>query len=298
MGGICSSSSNKIHADDSSREQRRQRHGSISNKSISNNSLLKNQLSRSNSHNPGNNNSIQLLRNQSSRRSSKGTHWAVLLDTTEARTKFYNDGTLPLTSSSSHLELRELLENPFAQSALMKYATHIGTVRFLSCWIDIQEFKSIPASGFRRSKALHIYYKYIKVGSPLEIEGLEDDDRKGYKHRLIESKNEESLLSTKFFNVIQRKCFTEVHNIIFRPFYKKPEYNAMIEQIQSSYNKVTVVRPLHNYYSITIPTPTSGIHFTLSTVIPDHNPISLLISIHPQSPLNYLLPLIFSWILL
>ena len=96
--------------------------------------------------------------------SASGRHWAVLLDTTEARSKFFNDGTLPLTSSSSHLELRELLENPLAQSCLMKYAEKVNAVRYLSCWIDIQEFKSIPVSVYRRSKALNIYHKYIKQG--------------------------------------------------------------------------------------------------------------------------------------
>ena len=46
----------------------------------------------------------------------------------------------------------------------MKFAETVQAIQYLSCWIEIQEFKSIPVSVYRRSKALHIYHKYIKIG--------------------------------------------------------------------------------------------------------------------------------------
>lgn len=44
------------------------------------------------------------------------------------------------------------------------------------CWIDIQEFKSIPdvTENYRISKALHIYNKYIKYSAPLRVGDLLD----------------------------------------------------------------------------------------------------------------------------
>ena len=45
------------------------------------------------------------------------------------------------------------------------------------CWIDIQDFKSIPVESYRRSKALHIYHKYIKTNAILQIKDIPEADR-------------------------------------------------------------------------------------------------------------------------
>lgn len=80
----------------------------------------------------------------------------------------------------------------------------------------------------------------LYLGSPLEIPNLDIEERKGYKHSLLESKQQESLLSSTLYASIQRKCFNEVHSLVFRPFRKLPDYSSMIDFIQASYNKVTV----------------------------------------------------------
>ena len=49
------------------------------------------------------------------------------------------------------------------------------------CWIDIQDFKSIPVESYRRSKALHIYHKYIKTNAILQIKDIPEADRAIYK---------------------------------------------------------------------------------------------------------------------
>ena len=179
-------------------------------------------------------------RNQSKESLSSPTQWAVMLDPTEARKKFYNDGTLPLSSSAPHLELRELLENPFAQSELMKYARKVGSMKYLCCWLDIQEFKSVPISVYRRTKAINIYYKYIHRKAWMEIIEVDEEERINLRMKLIESKDNERVLVTGLFNAVQRKCFLEIHYQIYRPFSKCIEHTNMMNQIKSSYNKVTV----------------------------------------------------------
>ena len=52
------------------------------------------------------------------------------------------------------------------------------------CWIDIQDFKSIPVESYRRSKALHIYHKYIKTNAILQIQDIPEADRAIYKVRI------------------------------------------------------------------------------------------------------------------
>lgn len=179
-------------------------------------------------------------RNQSKESLVAGTQWAVMLDPTEARKKFYHDGTLPLSSSAPHLELRELLENPYAQSELMKHARKVGSMKHLCCWLDIQEFKSIPISVFRRTKALSIYYKYLHRKALMAIDGIEDEERVALRAKLMESKDNERVLVNGLFNAVQRKCFLEIHYQIYRPFCKCPEHANMMKEIKNSYNKVTV----------------------------------------------------------
>jgi len=53
------------------------------------------------------------------------------------------------------------------------------------CWIDIQDFKSIPVESYRRSKALHIYHKYIKTNAILQIQDIPEADRAIYKVRIL-----------------------------------------------------------------------------------------------------------------
>ena len=78
------------------------------------------------------------------------------------------------------------------------------------------------------------------IGSPLEIEGMDNEERRLYKHSLLESKEQESLLSNLFYSSIQRQCFAQIHSLIFRPFQQLSEYQTMIHDIASTYNKVTV----------------------------------------------------------
>ena len=74
----------------------------------------------------------------------------------------------------------------------------------------------------------------------MEIIEVDEEERINLRMKLIESKDNERVLVTGLFNAVQRKCFLEIHYQIYRPFSKCIEHTNMMNQIKSSYNKVTV----------------------------------------------------------
>ena len=66
-----------------------------------------------------------------------------------------------------------LLDEPQAQQAIGKLSKDLHSFDIFMCWIDMLEFKQIPASSsdYRYSKIVDIYHKYIKKNAILEIGG-------------------------------------------------------------------------------------------------------------------------------
>jgi len=115
--------------------------------------------------------------------------WKILPSSQEAREKYKKDGTLKERDDNpAHLELRILLDEPLAQQTLGVYARQKKSLDIFMCWIDIQEYKNIPTEDYRRSKALHIYHKYVKAGAVLELGGLQEADRDMYLQAISNSK--------------------------------------------------------------------------------------------------------------
>ena len=75
--------------------------------------------------------------------------------------KYEADGTLPKVSEPELLELRALMDEPYAQSILGKYAKKKNSLDIFQCWIDIQEFKSIPTDDYRYVSSKHPFRLYI-----------------------------------------------------------------------------------------------------------------------------------------
>eukprot|EP00596_Hydrurales_sp_CCMP1899_P009984 CAMPEP_0119051758 /NCGR_PEP_ID=MMETSP1177-20130426/73269_1 /TAXON_ID=2985 /ORGANISM="Ochromonas sp, Strain CCMP1899" /LENGTH=615 /DNA_ID=CAMNT_0007031075 /DNA_START=237 /DNA_END=2084 /DNA_ORIENTATION=- len=158
----------------------------------------------------------------------------------EARIKYDADGTLFKNSDPEHLELRAVLDEPSAQQLLGAYAKANKSLEIFMCWIDVQEYKSIPTDDYRRSKALHIYHKYVKVDSVLQIGGIKDADVEHYKVQIDLSKNDHSILQTDFYDRIQKICFIEIFYNIFRPFKNTPQYKELKKDLKEKYNHVAI----------------------------------------------------------
>jgi hypothetical protein len=86
------------------------------------------------------------------------------------------------------------------------------------CWVDIQEYKSIPTENYRRSKALHIYHKYIKPDAILVVGDIELSERERYKQELAQSKDDPTILTVNFYDKIQTRCFLGMYHNVYLPF--------------------------------------------------------------------------------
>ena len=158
----------------------------------------------------------------------------------EARKKFESDGTLAKNSDAGHLALRTMLDDPIAQNAIGKFAAKIQVLDIFMCWIDIQEYKSIPTESYRRSKALHIYQKYLKDEAPLMIGSASPMERAKVEEGLKESRNDPSILTPTFFDTIQSKCFLDMYHNIFVPFKQTEEFTQLTTMLKNKYNRVKI----------------------------------------------------------
>jgi hypothetical protein len=160
----------------------------------------------------------------------------------EARKKYESDGTLLKNSDSGHLTLRTMLDEPLSQNALGKFAAKVLVLDIFMAWIDIQEFKLIPSSSssYQRSKALHIYQKYIKEDAVLMVGVTTPQERAKVNEELKASKDDSSLLSSTFFDSIQTKCFLSMYHNIFLPFQSTKEFQVLTSQLKEKYNKVKI----------------------------------------------------------
>lgn len=164
--------------------------------------------------------------------------WKILNSFEEAREKYIDDGTLTTNSEGGHLELRALLDEPISQNMLGRFAKKLNSLDIFMCWVDIQEFKSIPTEDYRRSKALHIYHKYIKSNAVLQIGGLSQDEMDVYKDLIEKSKASKELLTESSFNQVQRRCFSEIYQNIYIPFKSTEAFKEMNSTVRQKYNNV------------------------------------------------------------
>ena len=164
--------------------------------------------------------------------------WKILNSFEEAREKYIDDGTLTTNSESGHLELRALLDEPISQNMLGRFAKKLNSLDIFMCWVDIQEFKSIPTEDYRRSKALHIYHKYIKSNAVLQIGGLSQDEMDVYKDLIEKSKTNKEVLTEGSFNQVQRRCFSEIYQNIYIPFKSTEAFKEMNSTVRQKYNNV------------------------------------------------------------
>jgi serine/threonine protein kinase len=156
----------------------------------------------------------------------------------EARDKFEQDGTLLKNSDSGHLALRQMLDEPLSQNALGKFAAKIQVLDIFMCWVDIQEYKLIPTDSYRRSKALHIYHKYIKDDAALMIGVTSPAERQHFWTQLQNFRDLPALLTAQFYDSVQSRCFMQMYHHIYLPFKETQEFKDLTNLIKNKYNRV------------------------------------------------------------
>ena len=184
--------------------------------------------------------SVQPVRKHNQDPERSVVEWKILPSSIEARKKFEADGTLNKNSEPEHLELRTMLDEVSAQHALGKYAKSLKALDIFMCWMDIQDYKTIPVESYRRSKALHIYHKYIKIDAVLQVGQLDPKEREKYKNDLDVTKDDPALLTKSFYDRLQNKCFIAIYQNIFIPFKLTEEFAVLHKAIKKRYNNVRV----------------------------------------------------------
>lgn len=165
----------------------------------------------------------------------------------EARRKFESDGTLLKNSDLGHLALRTMLDEPLSQNALGKFAAKIQVLDIFMCWIDIKEYKTIPTESYRRSKALHIFQKYIRDEASMMIGVTTLQERNQIEELIRDSRTNPSILTSTFYDSIQSRCFVAMYHNIYLPFRQTDEFTMLQFQLRSKYN--TVKLSDFDYYS-------------------------------------------------
>ena len=102
------------------------------------------------------------------------TTWRVFPTIEEVQSKYCQDPSLPKDLNPYQIELRTLLEEPQAQKLIGNYAREQKLMKYLMCWVDIQEFKTIPTDDYRRMKATNIFNKYLREQSVQYIDNPTD----------------------------------------------------------------------------------------------------------------------------
>jgi hypothetical protein len=156
---------------------------------------------------------------------SSRSEWKMLLSVDEAKQKFQNDGTLIGNIDAGHLELRILLDEPLGQQFIGEYAKSIHTSESFMCWIDLLEFKSIPSDAcqYWKSKAHHIFQKYIRAGAVSEFGGITDVDREKYRELVFG----ENSLPSDCFDKLQTQCFEDIYENTFKRFQTTEPYTNL-----------------------------------------------------------------------
>lgn len=131
-----------------------------------------------------------------------------------------------------------MLDEPISQNALGKFAAKIQVLDIFMCWIDIQEYKNIPTISYRRSKALHIFQKYIKEDAVLMVGVTTPQERQRISEDLRLSKDDPYILTPSFFDSLQSKCFLDMYHNIYLPFKQTEECAQLNQQLKDKYNKV------------------------------------------------------------
>uniref|UniRef100_A0A7S1U415 Protein kinase domain-containing protein n=1 Tax=Phaeomonas parva TaxID=124430 RepID=A0A7S1U415_9STRA len=171
--------------------------------------------------------------------------WRPTSNLEEKQKKFQEDGSLSKKKKVSeinegHIECRDILDDPIGQRYVGQFAKSNFTHEHFFCWIDMQEFKAIPTKDYRRSKAMHIYDKYLKVGAVLELGSVAPQEKERFKGIVERARGDKSVVTPNMFDDIWQMVFVDIYHNTFIPFKRSDKYEEYRKEIRETYNKVSV----------------------------------------------------------
>lgn len=168
---------------------------------------------------------------------SASVEWRMKGSMIEARKAYEGDGTLSPTASRGEVELRALLADPIGQPYIGAFAKANKGLKYLLCWIEIQEFKAIDTLSAMLSKAMLIYGKYLAPGSVTDIT-ICKEQHDAIKDALQLARDGTSEIKKTLYSDVQFFCFDKVYRTIFRKFKITEEYVIMKRMLKESSNFV------------------------------------------------------------
>lgn len=167
--------------------------------------------------------------------------WKVFMDEASARKLFEADNSLRKEASGSEVEFRMILDNDMSYMCFSQYietfnvtasvalASSLNNV--LVCWTEIQEFKHITESDYRRQKAVHIFFTYIYESKVFDKESIQN------LSEFFDGETYAFSISADIFDGIQYQCFDKLYREGYLWFKKCPKYEKMLNLVKNKYNR-------------------------------------------------------------
>ncbi|CAM9157160.1 unnamed protein product, partial [Discosporangium mesarthrocarpum] len=142
---------------------------------------------------------------------------------------------------TNYVELLAMLDNIAGQRFLGAYSREVGTHSYFFLWSDIQEYRAIPTSDYRFTKAKQIFSKYIRDGAINKIDFITDQFREEVKQGLTNASADHTLLDMDFFADLQKDCFKGIFESTFKKLKEDEDrYNEYLNEEDQNVNRVDV----------------------------------------------------------
>lgn len=155
------------------------------------------------------------------------TQWKVLPSVADAR-----ETTTTLTGHDDEHELRVILKDPVGQKHLGNYAKELHTAESFFCWVEIQEFQSVPSLSFRRCVAKHIYEKYVKRGGGMGLGSMSAEVETKIANLITQASTDQSVLVKDLFQDLEKMCLLDMIENTFMRFKVSSAYGKYKKEIK------------------------------------------------------------------
>lgn len=169
------------------------------------------------------------------------TRWKMFVNTSVARKKFIDEGSLPPDAPDAMFELLLFMEERDLMRSLLDYVSGSVWKNYLICWAEIEAFKSVDPAGFDKQKSIatYIFNKYCKVGSDFYLEKiLKSGDTPQYES-IIADAHERCPLPTNLYREVQLGCVQSVYQYVWLSYRTDKMYRDAVNSLKH-YNHVDV----------------------------------------------------------
>ena len=166
--------------------------------------------------------------------SPAGFKWKLFTDPSVLMIKYLADKTLNCSCSLDILELRALLEDNIGSRYLLFQAQSTKNAFLLNLWMIISDCRPLDTLTYESLMAiLDLLLPHLTL-FPFAHEYIEVLDVFSDENVTLNEATQAGM-----FAEIQRSCFQQIYELIYKPFTQTPNYNKMCSLICDPHNRVT-----------------------------------------------------------